>query len=291
MAKSNTTGDPDRSVIATGLCFAEGPRWHANALWVSDMHANRVLRLEPDAAGGSARIETIAEVEGQPSGLGWLPDGRLLVVSMTDRRLLRLDPDGLTEHADLSGLAGYHCNDMVVDRTGRAYVGNFGFDLHNGAPRKPAELICVEPDGEARVVADDLMFPNGAVITADHRTLIVAESFARRLSAFDLLDNGDLANRRVWAELPDGAVPDGICLDSDGGVWIASPTTSDCLRQREGGEVTHRLTFDHGAYACMLSDDTLYVLTAGSSDPDTCRRNRDGQITAVAAPFPRAGWP
>lgn len=277
------------TTLISDLCFGEGPRWHDGRLWFSDMHAHQVLAV--DAHGNR---EVMLEVEHQPSGLGWLPNGELLVVSMTDRRLLRWDGNQLVQHADLTDLAGFYCNDMVVDGNGRAYVGNFGFDLHAGAEQKPAELICVEADGSARVVADDIMFPNGTVITPDARTLIVAESFASRLTAFDIETNGDLCNRRLWAKLPEGAVPDGICLDSDGGIWSASPTTNECLRQIEGGEVTHRVSVDRGAFACMLGGDdgnTLHILTSGSSDPDVCQRERSARIEICQAPFPRSGCP
>lgn len=275
--------------LAEGLCFGEGPRWRDGALWLSDMHAHEVVRL--DADGSRTRI---VEVPNRPSGLGWLPGGELLIVSMTDRSLLKFDGRRLTTHADLSGLASFHCNDMVVDGEGRAYVGNFGFDLNARAKPAPAELVCVEPDGSARIVAGELMFPNGTVITPDGATLIVAETFGARLTAFDRTANGDLGNRRVWAELPNGAVPDGICLDSEGGIWSASPTTCECIRQVEGGRITHRVEVDQGAFACMLGGadgTTLYILTADSSDPDTCQASRQGRIERCTAPYPGAGWP
>lgn len=275
--------------LVDGLCFGEGPRWHEGALWLSDMHAQEVLRIDEQG-----KVSTVVRVENRPSGLGWLPDGQLLVVSMHDRRLLRFDGEQLHEHADLNPFATFHCNDMVVDGNGRAYVGNFGFDLHTGAKPIPAKLVCVEPDGSARVVADDLMFPNGTVITPDGSRLIIAESFGARLTAFDIAVNGDLSNRRVWAELPKGAVPDGICLDSEGGIWSASPTTCECIRQSEGGEITHRVEVDQGAFACMLGGadgTTLYVLTADSSDPAECVARRTGKIEAARAPYPGAGWP
>ena len=157
------------TILIDGLVFLEGPRWRDGKLWLSDMHDNRVLTVDLDG-----RSETICEVENQPSGLGWLPDGRLLVVSMADRRVLRLDPNGLALHADLSALATHHCNDMVVDRQGRAYVGNFGSDISDGGSPKSAALILVTPDGDAKIVADDLQFPNGAVITPDGQTLILS---------------------------------------------------------------------------------------------------------------------
>jgi sugar lactone lactonase YvrE len=275
--------------LAAGLCFAEGPRWRDGALWFSDMHAQRVMRL---AADGS--LHAVVSVAQDPSGLGWLPDGQLLIVSMRDRKLLRWNGSTLAEHADLSDLAAYPCNDMVVDARGRAYVGNFGFDKWAGATPCGASLICVEPDGRARVVADDLAFPNGMVITPDGRTLVVAESYGSRLTAFSVEDNGDLTGRRVWAEVPDGDVPDGICLDADGCIWSALPRSRACIRQREGGEVTHRLELDQRAFACMLGGpkgDTLHVLTADTSDPDTCRAEARGRIEAFAAPSPRAGLP
>jgi len=276
-------------ILLDGLCFGEGPRWHEGALWCSDMHAHEVLRVTPDGARA-----VMFEVPAQPSGLGWLPNGDLLVVSMIDRRLLRWDGTDLTQHASLADLATFHCNDMVVDAAGRAYVGNFGFDLHAQKQPKPAELICVEPDGSARIVATDMRFPNGTVITPDGMTLIVGESWAARLTAFDVQPNGDLSNRRVWAEQPDGAVPDGICLDAAGGIWLASPSTNECLRQVEGGRITHRVAVAQGAFACMLGGTdgrTLFILTAGSSDPATCRRKRSGRIEICQAPYAHAGRP
>jgi sugar lactone lactonase YvrE len=277
------------TIVLRGLCFGEGPRWHDRALWFSDMHAHEVVRMAPDGTRDS-----ICRVEAWPSGLGWLPDGDLLVVSMTDRRVLRWDGTRLHQHADLSALASFHCNDMVVASSGRAYVGNFGFDLHTGQKPRPAELICVEPDGSARVVAQDLAFPNGAVITPDGGTLIVAESWGRQLSAFDIDEHGDLSGRRVWAKLPEGALPDGICLDTAGGIWSASPSSNECVRQTEGGEVTHRITLDQGAFACMLGGDdgrSLYILTAGSSDPEECRATKSGRVEVWQAPYAHAGLP
>jgi sugar lactone lactonase YvrE len=275
--------------LADGLCFGEGPRWHAGALWLSDMHAHQVIKVTRDGS-----INQIVDVPNQPSGLGWLPGGDLLIVSMLDRSILRFDGERLHTHADLSQLASFHCNDMVVDSQGRAYVGNFGFDFSAGEKPKPAELICVDADGSARIAADELMFPNGTVITPDGATLIIAETFGSRLSAFDIGANGDLSNRRVWAELPRGAIPDGICLDTEGGIWSASPTTCECIRQVEGGEITHRVEVDQGAFACMLggaNGTTLYILTADSSDPAECKANRQGRIDYCEAPFAGTGWP
>jgi sugar lactone lactonase YvrE len=276
------------TVLVDGLAFPEGPRWHDGKLWFSDMHAYQVKTVDL-----SGRLETIVEVPGQPSGLGWLPDGRLLVVSMTDRRLLRLDATGLTTVADLASFATYHCNDMVVDMAGRAYVGNFGFDLLTQQPFVPARLVLVTPDGHSRAVADDLAFPNGAVITPDGRTLIVGESVAACLTAFDIAPDGSLSGRRVWAQL-EGAVPDGICLDAEGAVWVASPINSEVLRVHPGGRVSQRIGVATRAIACMLGGPdrrTLFVLTAATIDPDAARTQRRGQIEIVRVDVPGAGLP
>jgi sugar lactone lactonase YvrE len=275
-------------VVLDGLCFPEGPRWHAGKLWFSDMHAHRVMTVGLDGVA-----ETVVEVPAAPSGLGWLPDGRLLVVSMEDRRLLRLDPNGLTEVADLSRVATFHCNDMVVDAQGRAYVGNFGFDLHGGAAPVPTVIALVLPNGAVRVAADDLMFPNGTVITPDGRTLIVGESFGPHLTAFDVGPDGSLTNRRVWAPLQ-SAVPDGICLDAEGAVWMASPISAEVLRIREGGEVAQRVPVSTQAFACMLGGPQrrhLFICTAGTSDPKACQGKRDGRIEVVEVEVPGAGLP
>jgi sugar lactone lactonase YvrE len=274
--------------ILDGLYFPEGPRWHDGKLWFSDMHGHRVMTVGLDGTAAA-----VVDVPAAPSGLGWLPDGRLLIVSMEDRRLLRLDPSGLTEVADLSRLATFHCNDMVVDAQGRAYVGNFGFDLHGGATPAPAPILLVLPSGEVRVAADELQFPNGTVITPDGRTLIIGESFAARLTAFDVAADGSLSNRRVWATLSSG-VPDGICLDAEGAIWVASPISAEVLRVREGGEVTDRVAVEKQAFACMLGGPErrhLFICTASSGDPKIARDLRDGRIEVVEVEVPGAGLP
>jgi len=276
------------SPLAEGFVILEGPRWRDGKLWVSDMHDDRVLTV--DLAG---RRETVVEVPGRPSGLGWLPDGRLLVVSMTDRRLLRLDATGLNVAADLSGLATFHCNDMVVDAQGRAYVGNFGSDFEAGEAPRSATLALVLPDGSVHAAAEDLAFPNGTVLTPDGRTLIVAESFGQRLTAFDVAADGRLGQRRIWAAL-EGAVPDGICLDAEGTIWVASPLSKEVLRVREGGQVAERIRTATQAIACMLGGPerrTLFVLTAQSFRRDECRQQRNARIEAVEVEVPGAGWP
>jgi sugar lactone lactonase YvrE len=279
----------ETEILLDGLIFPEGPRWHDEKLWFSDMAAKRVATVDLD---GNA--ETVVEVPGQPSGLGWLPDGRMLVVSMTDRRLLRLDPDGLHEAADLSELASFHCNDMVVDLKGRAYIGNFGFDLSDEKSFKKAEIILVTPAGDARIVAEEMSFPNGTVITPDGGTLIVGETYAARLTAFDIKPDGSLANRRVWAKL-NNAVPDGICLDAEGAIWVASPISSEVLRVREGGEVTHRIGVSTQAIACMLGGTDrriLFILTAKSTSPDeVLSETGGGRIEIIEVDVPGAGLP
>ena len=275
-------------VLLDGLCFPEGPRWHDGKLWFSDMHAKRVVRV-----GLDGRAETVVEVEKLPSGLGWLPDGRLLVVSMQDRRLLRLDPEGLREVADLSHVADFHCNDMVVDADGRAYIGNFGYDLFAQEKPRTTALALVLPTGEVKVAARDLSFPNGCVITPDRRTLIVAESMAARLAAFDIAHDGSLSNRRVFAQL-EGKVPDGICLDAAGAVWVASPFSSECVRVHEGGRISATVKVSTQAYACMLGGidrKTLFICTAADADPAKCVAERSGRIEHVQVAVPGAGLP
>jgi sugar lactone lactonase YvrE len=275
--------------LVDGLCFGEGPRWHHDRLYFSDMHGNTVYAVDT-----SGKLETIVKLEDdEPSGLGWLPDGRMLIVSMRSRKLLVLDGNQLSEFADLSGIATYHCNDMVTDREGRSYVGNFGYDLHSNAEFQKAALILVHPDGTAELAADDLSFPNGTVITPDGTTLIVGESFGARLTAFDINPDGSLANRREWAKM-DGAVPDGICLDEAGGIWVASPVSNEVLRIVEGGEVTDRVKVENQAYACMLGGKegkTLFIMTSRSSHPDDCKTEKSAAVEFVTVEHAGAGLP
>ena len=276
-------------VVAEGLSFPEGPRWHEGALFFSDFYRHTVFRLAP-----GCELEAVAEVANQPSGLGWLPDGRMLIVSMTDRRLLRQEPDGsLVEHANLFDLAGYHCNDMVVDAKGGAYVGNFGFNSHDGSPAQLADLIRVEPDGRASIAAKGFAFPNGAVITPDGGTMVIGETRANRLTAFDVAADGALSNRRVWADLGEN-YPDGVCLDAEGAIWVADPRNRETIRVLEGGAVTDRIsTGARGSFACMLGGDdrkTLYICTSSGSGPKAAER-RDGCIEALRVAVPGAGQP
>jgi sugar lactone lactonase YvrE len=275
-------------VLLDGLMFTEGPRWHDGKLFFSDMHAHKVMSVDLEG-----KAQTIVEVPTWPSGLGWLPDGRMLIVSMTDRKLLRLDPDGLKTHADLDALASFYCNDMVVDGKGRAYVGNFGYDLLSGEPQKPAELILVNPDGSARVAADGFDFPNGTVISPDGKTLVVGESMGHRLTAFNIQSDGSLTNRRPFADLGE-AVPDGIALDAEGAIWVASPMSKELLRVRDGGAVAERLKFDTMPIACALGGPdrrTLFMLTSDSINPDECRAKKASKIWIKEVAVAGAGWP
>ncbi len=270
--------------ILDNLVFPECPRWRHGELYFSDQHDSRVWVLDQT---GKARL--LAEVPGHPSGLGWLPDGSLLIVSMRERRVLRQD---LSVYADLSRLAAGYLNDMVVDRDGRAYVGNFGFDLDGGETPKPTALAKIE-NGAASIAAADLWFPNGAVIAPGGKMLIVAETFAARLTAF-ALDQGILSNRRVFAELP-GLFPDGICLDEEGAVWVACAGNKKVVRVMEGGKITHQIPLqERSAYACMLGGDDrrdLYLCTARDHRPQRTVPLRSGRIERARVDVPGAGLP
>jgi sugar lactone lactonase YvrE len=244
--------------LVDGLAFPECPRWHDGELWLSEKRAGRVLAVSP---GGDVR--TVVDVPGGPGGIGWTPSGELLVLDMSARTLLRLDVDGaLQTVAELDELTAGRCNDMIVDAAGRAYVGHFGYDLLGGAPPAPATLVLVEPDGSARTVAEDLHFPNGCALTPDGTTLLVAESAAGRITAFDVEADGSLSGRRVFAAV-DGVVPDGIALDAAGGLWVSDPVGCAVVRVEAGGAVTARVsTAPAGAFACALGGDdgrTLFV--------------------------------
>jgi sugar lactone lactonase YvrE len=271
----------DPTTLLEGRAFLEGPRWHDGALWVSDMHAGEVLRVTLDSA-----VEVVARVDGDPSGLGWLPDGTLLVVSMRDRRLLRLEADGrLGVAADCSAVAPHEINDLVVDPVGHAFISQFGFDFHGGAPYATAPLLRVDPDGSVHETADHLKMANGLVVTAAGDTLIVAESTGKDLVAFDLAPDGTLTNPRVWADLPD--YPDGICIDGDDGIWIASPVGDRFVRVREGGEVTDIVDVPgRHAIACALGGDdgrTLFLCTSSThGQPDRSRAERGARVEVVS---------
>ncbi len=291
-------GRPTR-VLAEGIYFGEGPRWHEGRLWFSDFYAYAVKSV---SLAGDVRVEF--EIEDRPSGLGWMKDGSLLVVSMMKRQVLRRSPAGkISRHADLSSIATFHCNDMVVDSVGRAYVGNFGFDLdaemsERGiasviAEHSTAKLVCVLADGTIRIAASDMHFPNGSVITPDGKTLIVGETLASRLTAFDIHADGTLANRRVWASTAP-RVPDGIALDANGNIWIANPVAAECALIAPGGEVLEVVDTQQQCYACMLGGEdgrTLFMLTAKSSIAHEAAAQPTGQLLITTVDAPHAGHP
>jgi sugar lactone lactonase YvrE len=280
----------------SGLYFGECPRWHDGRLWYSDFFDHAVFSISPE---GERRTEVA--FDGEPSGLGWLPDGRLLINSRLDRAIMRREPDGtIVRHGDLTPWATWHANDMVVASNGQAYAGNFGFDLdglYDGSVPfeavAPTSLVRVDPDGTSYEAADDLSFPNGTVITDDGCTLIIAESMGQRLTAFERRADGSLTGRREWAALP-GLAPDGICLCADGTVWVANALGAECVRVAEGGDIVERVTTSQGCFACMLGDDdrrTLYLVTAESSDAAKARATRNGALEKVRTTVPGAGLP
>ncbi len=280
----------------SGLFFGECPRWHEGRLWYSDFFDHAVFSVSPD---GERRVEVA--FDGEPAGLGWLPDGRLLINSRLDRAILRREEDGtLVRHGDLTPWATWHANDMVVAADGRAYAGNFGFDLdglYDGSVQSgaiaSASLVRVDPDGTSYEAAADIAFPNGTVITDDGATLIIAESFGGKLTAFDRASDGTLANRREWAVLP-GIAPDGICLCADGSIWVSNAGAHECVRVAEGGEVLERVATSMNCYACMLGDDdrrTLYMIVAADSNAGVARAARNGAIEKVRTTVPGAGLP
>ena len=297
--------DPRFSVLVSGYTFLESPRWHNDRLWLSDFYTHQVLRV--DLQGG---VEKVADVPGQPSGMGWLPDGRLLVVSMRERKILRQESDGrLVTHADLSSVAGGHANDMVVDAQGRAYVGNFGFDFMGGGAPQAAALVRVDPDGSVRAVASKLYFPNGSMITPDGKTLIVGETMGNRISAFDIQPDGALGPRRDWASfgptpaltdigfVPDSlrAAPDGATLDAEGAVWFADAIGNRVVRMAPGGEILDSIsTGALGAFACTLGGPdgrTLFICVAPDFHEHARQQACEASVWTTQVSVPGAGRP
>jgi sugar lactone lactonase YvrE len=281
------------TTVVSGFKFLEAPRWHDDRIWFSDFYTHQVLSAREDGSD----LRTEANVMQQPAGLGWLPDGRLLVVSMRDRRVLRREADGtMVTHGDLSSHATGHANDMVIDAKGRAFVGNFGFDLMSGAPLETASLHRVDPDGAVTEVATDLWFPNGSVITSGN-VLIVNETFGNRSTAFDVTEDGQLANRRVWAEF--GPLPteraigevlsrtkiagDGACLDAEGALWIADAVGNRLLRVKEGGEIADEVRPGSPVYACALGGaDGRTLFACAAPDFDEAARNAAAEASLIA---------
>lgn len=302
--------------LADGIYFGEGPRWHDNKLWFSDFYSHKVMTLDENNV-----LETICEVPNQPSGLGWLPNGDLLIVSMLDRKILKFAGGEVSLHADLSEHVTHKCNDMVVSSDGTAYVGNFGME-DAGESVNTTHLMIVKPDGTILKGPDKLLFPNGTVITPDGKELIVGETLGAKLTSFKIDENGELINRKLWARTSPLIflliikflsslgfdlskvdfskyskslhVPDGICLDEKNGIWIASPTSSSVVRIEKGGKVTNTIKTPKNAFACMLGGKerkTLYVLLSNSSDPVEAQATPEGEIHSIEVEIPGVGKP
>lgn len=274
-----------REVLFDGLRFPEGCRWHEGRLWFSDMHTGRLYSSDPDTA--DLRLEIT--VDARLSGMDWLKDGTLVVSSMLDRLILRRPPGGDVEvHADLSAVTPHPINDLIVDRSDRILVGGFGYDLYGGADERPGPLIGVRSDGTHEVLVDDLIFPNGMVLLSDG-TLVVAETWAARLTAFDIDASGALVNRRLWALLPDDSTPDGISRDRDDAVWVSSIVDGRFLRVREGGEIADTIDLDGRLAVDVVvggaDGRTLLMSTANSWQPDETAV-REGRIEHLRLPAP-----
>src|ERR1700761_2384937 len=282
-------GMSEMRTLLTGRGLVESPRWHDSRLYFSDWSAGEVIAV--DLAGHS---EVIARVISLPLCTAWLPDGRLVIVSSADGRLLRREPDGsLITHADL-GQPGW--NDIVADSRGNIYVNRAGFDPIAGEQVKPGFVFLVRPDGSVRQVADDIMFPNGMTVTAGNSTLIVADSYRHQLVGFDIGADGSLSGRRVWADLGEGAAPDGICADQQDAVWFAEVPGQRCVRVAEGGQVLDSIALDRGGFACVLGGPdrrTLFIVTAewqAMTGPELVTPG-SGQVLAADVEIPGAGWP
>lgn len=280
---------PELQTLMTGTAFGESPRWHEGRLWLSDWVAQELIAVDPEG-----RSEVIVRMPSFPFSFDWLRDGRLLIVSGPEGILLRGESDGsLVTHADLSGLSEHPWNEIVVDGRGNAYVNNIGFDFPVGE-FAPGIVALLTPDGSVRQVADGVAFPNGMAVTPDNSTLILAESYANKLTAFDIAEDGGLSNRRVWADLDDG-VPDGICIDADSAVWYADVPNRRCVRVREGGEVLQKIELDIGCFACMLGGvdgRTLFMVAQEwGGTASMAEGERTGQVLTIEAPAPGVGWP
>lgn len=276
----------------TGLKFTESPRWHNDKLWFLDIHDKRIKTVDL-----SGSVATVLELPFIPNAFGLTPEGNMIVGDAFQRRIYHMEGTALKQLADISDVTVFCLSDGIVDAQGRLYVGDIGYNFVDPAA-KPVEtcvIVLVGPDGQASVVADNLCFPNGMVITPDGRTLIVGETLAHRLTAFDIQKDGSLSNRRVWAQLPSSVGPDGICLDAEGGVWCANPEGEDSVvRVREGGEVTDRIRVDNHAYAVMLGGPErrhLFISTSASHDPAEIQRNPSANFQVVEVDIPGAGTP
>jgi sugar lactone lactonase YvrE len=280
---------PEPRTLLGGIAFGESPRWHDDRLWFSDWGTQEVVAVDLEG-----EREVIVGVPSSPFSIDWLPDGRLLIISGPEGVLLRRESDGsLVTHVDLSGLSDHPWNEIVVDGRGDVYVNNIGFEFPDGE-FAPGTVALLTPDGSVRQVADGVAFPNGMAVTPDNSTLILAESYGNKLTAFDIAEDGGLSNRRMWADLEDG-VPDGICLDTEGAVWYGDVPNKRCVRVREGGEVLQTIELDLGCFACMLGGvdrRTLFMVAQRWGDTEsTAEGEPTGQVLVVLAPAPGAGWP
>jgi sugar lactone lactonase YvrE len=277
------------SPLADGFVFLESPRWHDGTLWVSDMFGETVYTVSPDGTK-----EAIVKLPNRPSGLNFMPDGSLIIVSMADQRLMRWQNGELSEYADLSGGLSYDINDSVVAPNGNIYVGTFGYDLFSGEEPKSAPLTLVKPDGTVKVAAEEIQFANGTVICNDGKTLIIAETFVCHLTAFDIAEDGSLSNRRVFADLSP-YTPDGICIDQEGAIWVAAFEQGDFIRVLEGGEITHKIDAgDRKAVACNLGGadgKTLFCLIYDGDLDDIPKGALNGKIETVTVEVAGAGSP
>jgi sugar lactone lactonase YvrE len=276
--------------LLSGTGVGESPRWHDDRLWFADWSAHEVVAVDLEGAS-----EVVVLGPSHPFCFDFLPDGRLIIVSGQQGRLLRREADGeLVTHGDLRGVSRGYWNDIVVDGRGNAYVNDVGFDLLAGEEAAAGSVAVVAPDGSARRVADNVAFPNGMAVTPDNATLIVAESYTNRLTAFEIAADGSLSNRRVWADLA-GGTPDGICIDAEGAVWYADVPNKRCVRVREGGQVLQTIQLDRGCFACTLGgadDPTLFMVAAEWLGPRNMFEGpRTGQVLTAHAPAPSAGWP
>ncbi|HZU74954.1 MAG TPA: SMP-30/gluconolactonase/LRE family protein [Acidimicrobiales bacterium] len=274
-------------VLIEGRAFLEGPRWRHGRLWLSDVPTGEVLSVDMDG-----KVEVVAAIDGAPSGLGWLPDGTLLVARGEPAAIMAVSPGGqVGVYVDLTGVASFAPNDMVVDPSGRAWVGTC--DLAGIPSPRPSQVLLVGPDRSVSVVDDSMRFPNGSVVTPDGRTLIVAETFGEGLAAFDIDDDGVAGAKREWARVP-GSYPDGICLDADGAVWFADALGQAAVRVRQGGEVLDRVPTEQGCYACTLGGPdgrTLFLLTGRFGPAQAQLANRVGRVETVSVEVPGAGSP
>lgn len=298
--------DRELQTLASGGHYFEAPRWHDGRWWVSDFYSHTVSTVTTDGVQ-----ETVCEVPGQPSGLGWLPDGSLVISSMTDHRVLRRTPEGqVEEYADLTKHCGGKLNDLVVDSNGRIFAGNFGFDLMSGADPATASLVRIDRDGSVHIAALDLHFPNGAVVTPDGSTLIVGETLGARFTSFRIGADGELTDRAVWAEFaplpepgPLGAVlaaavvaPDGCTLDAEGHIWFADALGARVARAAPGGRIVDEISAPEGlsCYACMLGGDdgrTLLMCCAPDFFEEPRRAAREAVLVTVQVDIAHAGLP